>query len=172
MSLNATQIISLLNLHPLAGEGGYYAETYRGAELLAGAALPQRYGGGTRSSGTAIYYLLTDEADSFSALHRLRGDEVYHFYLGDAVEMLLLEAGGSSRLARLGQDLAAGEQVQFLAPAGAWQGSRLAAGGRWALLGTTMAPGFDLEDFELGQRADLTRLYPAQAERIRALTRG
>jgi uncharacterized protein len=171
MSLSVEQIIDLLGLQPLPGEGGFYVETYRSAEVIPGGALPGCYGGQDRTFGTAIYYLLTGDADSFSALHRLRGEEVYHFYLGDPVEMLLLLADGTSRRVRLGRDLAAGEAVQFVVPAGAWQGSRLGLGGGYALLGTTMAPGFDPTDFELGLRAELVEQYPAEAERIRGLTR-
>jgi predicted cupin superfamily sugar epimerase len=171
MSLSLEQLICQLGLQPLPGEGGRFAETYRSTEILPGAALPERYDGHDRAYGTAIFYLLTGEAESFSALHRLRGDEIYHFYLGDAVEMLLLFADGSSQRVCLGQDLAAGERVQFAVPAGTWQGSQLQAGGSYALLGTTMAPGFDPEDFELGMRAVLLERYPAEMERIRSLTR-
>jgi predicted cupin superfamily sugar epimerase len=171
MALSVEQIIDLLGLQPLPGEGGFYAETHRGAEIIPGGALPGRYGGQERTFGTAIYYLLTGDADSFSALHRLRGEEIYHFYLGDSVEMLLLLADGTSRQVRLGPDLTAGERVQFVVPAGDWQGSRLEPGGGYALLGTTMAPGFDPADFELGMRAELVEQYPAEAERIRSLTR-
>jgi hypothetical protein len=171
MSLRLELLISQLELQPLPGEGGRFAETYRSAEIIPGAALPERYGGNDRTLGTAIYYLLTDEAESYTALHRLRGDEIYHFYLGDAVEMLLLFADGSNQRVCLGQDLAAGERVQFVVPAGVWQGSRLQLGGSYALLGTTMAPGFDPEDFELGGRAELMERYPAERECIRSLTR-
>ena len=116
-------------------------------------------------------HLLTDEPGSFSALHRLATDEVYHFYLGDPVEMLLLHADGASSRPVLGPDLIAGQQVQLVVPRGTWQGSRLVAGGRWALLGTTMAPGFDSGDFELGRGPDLEAAWPDQAEAISALTR-
>ncbi|HWW92062.1 MAG TPA: cupin domain-containing protein, partial [Vicinamibacteria bacterium] len=97
--------------------------------------------------------------------------EVYHFYLGDPVELLLLHADGRSELAVLGADLMAGQSVQLVVPRGAWQGSRLRAGGRLALLGTTMAPGWDALDYEGGEREALIRRYPGEAERIRALTR-
>jgi len=171
MGMSVEELIQLLGLRPLPGEGGRYAETYRSADVVPGEALPGRFGGQSRSLGTAIFYLLTGEADSFSALHRLRGDEVYHFYLGDAVEMLLLHPDGSNQSLRLGQDLAAGERVQVMVPAGVWQGSRLAPGGGYALLGTTMSPGFDPADFELGVRAELIERYPSERERILRLTR-
>src|SRR5207245_2095434 len=107
---------------------------------LPAASLPARYGT-DRWAGTAIYYLLTP--DTFSALHRLPTDEVYHFYLGDPVEMLQLWPDGSGRVGTLGQDVRAGQLLQVIVPRGVWQGSRLRPGGAFALLGTTMAPGFD-----------------------------
>jgi hypothetical protein len=168
--LTADRITELLGLEPLPEEGGLFRQTYRSAEHVPAAALPPRYGAPRRLS-TAIYYLLTHDPDSFSALHRLKTDEVYHFYLGDPVEMLLLSPDGGSERLVLGPDLAAGQHVQFVVPAGSWQGSRLVRRGRWALLGTTMAPGYEQEDFELGDREALLSEYPNQAELIRSLTR-
>jgi len=168
--LNADRIVEMLGLEPLPQEGGVFRKTYRSAEEIPAAALPPRYGE-PRRFATAIYYLLTDDPDSFSALHRLKTDEVYHFYLGDPVEMLLLRPDGSGDRVVLGQDLAAGQRVQFVVPAGAWQGARLGPAGHYALLGTTMAPGYEQVDFELGNREELFGGYPEQAELIRALTR-
>ncbi|HEX9675428.1 MAG TPA: cupin domain-containing protein [Anaerolineales bacterium] len=168
--LTADRIIQLLGLEPLPEEGGLFRQTYRSGEQIPAAALPSRYGG-PRRFATAIYYLLTDAPDSFSALHRLKTDEVYHFYLGDPVEMLLLHPDGGSERPILGQDLAAGQQVQLVVPAGSWQGSRLMPGGRCALMGTTTAPGYEQDDFELGERERLLSGYPEQAELIRGLTR-
>jgi hypothetical protein len=105
-------------------------------------------------------------------MHRLQTDEVYHFYLGDPVELLLLKPEGASEVVLLGPDLEAGERPQAVAPRGAWQGARVRPGGRLALLGTTMAPAWEPDDFELGEREALTRQYPGRAELIRALTRG
>jgi hypothetical protein len=166
--LTLEQIKRLLKLEPLAPEGGFFAETYRTRETLAAGALPAL--GASRPLATAIYYLL--EPGTFSALHRLRSDEVYHFYLGDPVEMLLLESDGRGRVLRLGSDLVAGLRPQAMVPAGVWQGSRLVSDGQWALLGTTMAPGYDDADFELGSRAELAARWPAFRELIGALTRG
>jgi hypothetical protein len=165
----AQELIERLNLEPLPIEGGFFRQTYVSAETIPPSALPERYRG-DKPFSTAIYYLLTSDADSFSAMHRLPTDEVYHFYLGDPVEMLLLFPDGSGRRVVLGQDIAAGQHVQFLAPAGAWQGSRLIAGGHFALMGTTMAPGFDPTDFVSGRRAELVARYPNHANVIRALT--
>lgn len=169
--LDVQQIIHALDLQPLSMEGGLYRESYRSSEIIPAGALPERYARVSKPFGTAIFYLLTDHADSFSALHRLPTDETYHFYLGDPLEMTLLYPNGSAAQIVLGQDLMHGQQVQFTVPQGVWQGSRIAPGGRFALLGTTMAPGFTPTDFEAGDRAALLERYPAQRERILALTR-
>lgn len=144
-------IVRMLELRPLPEEGGLFRETYRSA------------------LSTAIYYLLTP--DHFSAIHRVRGDEVFHFYLGDPVEMLLLIPDGSGNVVTLGSDLAAGMRPQVVVRGGVWQGSRLRDGGAYALLGTTMAPGFEVADFELGDRATLVTKYPAFAGAITRFTR-
>ncbi len=164
----AQDLITALNLQPLPREGGYYRETYRAPLRLSAAALPGHYGQ-DKAAATAIYYLLTP--DSFSALHRLPADEVFHFYLGDPVRMLQLGPDGSGRTLVLGPDVLAGQCVQAVVPAGVWQGSFLEPGGAFALLGTTMAPGFDFADYEAGDRAALTAAYPAFAGLIRQLTR-
>lgn len=104
-------------------------------------------------------------------MHRLPGEEIYSFYLGDPVEMLLLSPDGTGRAVTIGAGIEGGMEPQAVVPAGFWQGSRLAHGGRYALMGTTMAPGFDAADLELGERAALLRRYPAHAEMITALTK-
>ncbi|WP_396626299.1 cupin domain-containing protein [Luteitalea sp.] len=164
------ELIRMLNLSPLPGEGGYFRQTWVSSERVAGGTLGPRYAG-DKALGTAIYYLVTDDPDGFSAMHRLPTDEVYHFYLGDPVEQLLLHPDGRSEVVVLGQDLRAGQRVQHVAPRDAWQGTRLVPGGRWALLGTTMAPGFDVSDYQAGDRAALLATWPTQADRIRALMR-
>lgn len=133
-------------------------------------ALPGRYST-DRALGTAILYLLTSEPDSFSALHRLPTDEVYHFHLGDPVEMLLLHPDGGSENVVLGPDVLNGQRVQHVVPRGVWQGSRVMGGGAWALLGTTMAPGFDFSDYEAGEADPLVERWPDRAEEIRSLVR-
>ncbi len=164
-------IIKLLKLEPLQGEGGLFRQTYLSPENIPSGALPGRYGGREKPFGTAIYYLLTNEVDSFSALHRLPTDEIYHFYLGDPLELTLLYPDGISKTVILGQDILNGEQLQATVPAGVWQGSRVKPGGKFSLAGTTMAPGFTPEDFEAGRRGDLLAAYPGEAEKISALTR-
>ena len=166
--VTAEQLIRQLDLRRLPVEGGFYRETYRSPLELPAGSLGPGYGG-ARSAGTAIYYLLTP--DTSSALHRLPGPEVYHFYLGDAVEMVQLEAGGAGGVVILGPDLAAGEKLQVVVPGGVWQGSRLRPGGAFALMGTTMTPGFEFEDYEAGVAADLRVRYPAFADWIDRLTR-
>jgi uncharacterized protein len=164
--MDAKTIIRQLGLqtHP---EGGFYRETYRCKEQIAAAALPARYGK-DRSISTAIYYLLTP--DSFSAMHRLQSDEVFHFYVGDPVTMVQLHADGRAETIILGQDFAAGHQPQIVVPRDVWQGLFLSDGGSFALLGATVSPGFDFADFELGQHDELIRQYPAQAALIEHLT--
>ncbi len=166
--MTAEQIKTLLNLKPLAFEGGYFAETYRAPEAIPPHGLPRRYRD-AKSFGTAIYFLLT--AETFSAIHRLPTDEIYHFYLGDPVELIQLHPDGSGVVTLLGQDILHSMRPQLSVPRGVWQGSRLRAGGSLALMGTTMAPGFDFSDYEAGQREDLVRNYPAFQDMIHALTR-
>jgi len=164
---SAKQIQELLNLRPLPVEGGYFAETYRSKFALVQHSLPSGYRG-ERALSTAIYYMLTP--DTFSAIHRLRGDEVYHFYLGDPAEMLVLKPDGTGETVVIGPDIVSGMRLQHVVPAGAWQGSRLAPGGKFALMGTTMSPGFDPADFDEGTRDELSARYPDYAALIAALT--
>jgi predicted cupin superfamily sugar epimerase len=166
--LTAKQIQDFLKLQPLPVEGGYFVESYRSKYTLAQPSLSPCYQG-ERGLSTAIYYMLTP--DTFSAMHRLKGDEVYHFYLGDPVEMLILKPDGAAEAILLGQDLFAGMRVQHAVAGGTWQGSRLAPGGKFALMGTTMAPGFDSADYEPGKRDALSAQYPNYAPLIAFLTR-
>jgi predicted cupin superfamily sugar epimerase len=166
--MTAKEVIERLGLKPLPGEGGYFVETHRAAERLKSETLKGAHNG-SRSLSTAIYYLLT--AETFSAMHRLPGDEIYHFYLGDPVEMLLLKPDGSGEKIILGQDLNAGMRPQLLVKGGVWQGSHLLPGGKFALMGTTMAPGFEFEDYHGGQRAELMRMYPKFCALVSELTR-
>jgi predicted cupin superfamily sugar epimerase len=160
--MTADKIKSLLKLEPHPREGGCFCQTYVAQETLN----LQR---GVRSAGTAIYYLL--EQGSFSEMHALESDEIFHFYLGDPVEMLQLFPDGRSAIFTLGQDLAAGQQVQLVVPAGVWQGTRLVGDGKVALLGCTVTPGFDYADYRGGSYAELAGKWPLEAERIRALTK-
>jgi uncharacterized protein len=171
---SAQDIIDVLQLVPLTIEGGYFRETYRSPMTIAAAALPSEYGG-DRNVSTTIYYLLTP--DTFSAIHRVKSDEGFHYYAGDpagaasAVEMLQLEADGTSRIVTIGNDLAAGNLPQLVVPGGLLQGCRLKRGGNWALMGCTVAPGFDYADFTAPTRAELIAKYPNRADLITALTK-
>jgi predicted cupin superfamily sugar epimerase len=165
--ITAEKLIKQLGLKPHP-EGGYYRETYRSNEIIGKKVLPERYAG-NRTYATAIYYLLTRE--TFSAIHRLKTDEIYHFYLGDPVELVQLLPDGSGCIVTLGNDIAGGTQVQTVVSRGTWHGARLAEGGKYALLGTTVSPGFEFADNEIGDRNDLIRSYPSFSDTIIALTR-
>jgi predicted cupin superfamily sugar epimerase len=160
-------LIALLSLEPHP-EGGFFRESYRSSETIRGEFLPERYVG-SRPFSTAIYYLITK--DSFSAIHRLNSDEIIHFYLGDPVELLALKADGSGEVFTLGHNLPKGMRVQLVVEKGTWFGMRVANGGEYALLGTTVAPGFEYSDFELGERDTLVSLYPSYEDMIKCLTR-
>jgi predicted cupin superfamily sugar epimerase len=123
---------------------------------------------GERPASTAIYYLLTDT--TVSRLHQLASDEVWHFYLGDPVDLMQLDDAGQGRVLTLGYDLLAGHTFQAVVPRGVWQGARLRPGGRWALMGCTVAPGYDFSDYKAGQREVLLTHYPAFRDWIDALT--
>jgi predicted cupin superfamily sugar epimerase len=167
--MTADEVKKLLGLVPHPREGGSYIRTYEASERIAVEAFADKRYPGARLTGTAIYYLL--EPENFSEMHRLRSDEIFHFYAGDAVEMLQLEEQGSGRVVRIGNRLDAGERPQIVVPRGVWQGSRLAPGGRWALLGCTVSPGFEFEDYEAGDRAKLCAEWPAFHQFICELTR-
>lgn len=158
--MTAQDVIRLLDLKPLEFEGGYYRETLRTRLNVLNRC------GMTKPAGTAIYYLLT--RDTHSRLHRLPQDEVWHFYLGDPVLMLLL--GSCARLVTLGPAIERGQQPQVVVPAGTWQGALLSERGEWALLGTTTAPGFDRADFEPAGRSSLLAAFPEYATLIERLT--
>ena len=162
----AEELIRILELKPHP-EGGFYKETYRCEEFIAQTALNARYSG-PRSASTAIYFLHT--ADTFSVMHQVESDELFHFYLGDPVEMLVLEPLGA-QIFTIGSDVASGQQPQLRIPRGAYQGCRVKSGGRFALLGCTVAPGFDFADYHESKCADLQKQYPQFHEMIAQLTR-
>ena len=165
--LSAESIIELFGMAPLEVEGGYYTETYRAGEEIAKDGLPGRYDGG-RDFSTAILYLLP--AGQCSRFHQVLSDEIFHFYLGDPVEMIQLLDDGTCKKITLGSDITAGEMVQVVVPAGTWQGAYVQEGGEFALMGCTVAPGFEFEDFEIGDREKLLAEYPGASEVIERLT--
>jgi predicted cupin superfamily sugar epimerase len=168
-TVSAAELKRMLGLEPHPREGGWFRETWRAEESIPLEALPAGRYNGSRATGTAIYYLL--EPGNFSEMHQLASDEVFHFYLGDAVEMLQLWPDGTGKRVTLGQDLAQGQRLQTVVPQGVWQGTRLIPGGTVALLGCTVSPGFDYADYASGAREALTRRWPEWAEMIGRLTR-
>jgi predicted cupin superfamily sugar epimerase len=167
--MTAEDVKKLLGLAPHPREGGWFVRTYEAHEKVAAEAFEDQRYEGARRTGTAIYYLL--EPGTFSEMHRLKSDEVFHFYAGDAVEMLQLSVDGRGEKVVIGSDLANGQTPQVVVGRGIWQGSRLVAGGQWALLGCTVSPGFEFEDYEAGERVELCQQWPEFAEEIKALTR-
>lgn len=141
-----------LSPHP---EGGYYRETYRSPLIHPQHTLPIAFSG-PRHSATAIYFLLVQ--DSFSAFHRIQSDECWHFYEGASVDIHVLHSSGQYELIRLGSDWGNGERFQAMVPAGAWFAS--STNGAYALVGCTVSPGFDFQDFELATASSLCEAYP------------
>lgn len=166
----AKQLIDHYKMEKIPVEGAWFALTYTSSEKIAAEALPPRYGS-SRALGGAIYALVTRE--DFSALHKLKTDEIWHFHVGDPIELLLLHPDGRDQLVILGGDVLAGQHPQFTVPAGVWMGARpvKATADAYGFFGTTMAPGFDFADFEPGYRDELQKAYPARKELIAELTR-
>ena len=166
MGPSAEQVIQLLGLAPHP-EGGHFAEIFR-----APLAVTSAVHAGGRAASTAIYFLL--QTGELSALHRVRSDEVWHHYAGDALDLHAFSAASHVRH-RLGNDLARGERPLAVIPAGVWQAARVeAAQGTshgYALCGCTVAPGFDFIDFELPSREEMLTKLAAHAEWVKALTR-
>jgi uncharacterized protein len=161
------ELVVRFGLERLPVEGVLFRQTWRSADVVH---LP-RFADEAKPAGTLIVGLLTAEPDSMSPMHRLRTDEVWHHYLGDAVELWMLHPGGTVERAVLGGDVLAGEEVQVVVPAGSWMGARLVAGGEWALFGNTMAPGFTSDDFLAGDPDELVTGWPDAEAAIRALHR-
>jgi predicted cupin superfamily sugar epimerase len=167
MRKDAAYWIEKLRLEPHP-EGGYYRQTYKANLILANESLPREFAG-ARAASTAIYFLL--EGENFSAFHRLRSDEMWHFYLGETVVVHLIENDGRYSEVLLGNDPEAGEVLQAAVKAGCWFGSRVRDGVGFVLVGCTVAPGFEFEDFEMGKRGELVQAYPQHRKRIEMLTR-
>ena len=163
----ASEIIQRLKLIPHP-EGGFYRETYRSELFIEEGVFPEFRGG--RHCSTSIYYMLTSE--SFSSFHRIRQDEIWHFYTGDPVLIHMLTDTGSLQTLRLGNDLKNGALPQQMVPANTWFAAELEPELGFSLVGCTVAPGFDFKDFEMGRRDDLIQEFPDQAELIGRLTRG
>ena len=154
-----------LRPHP---EGGYFRETYRASETIARQHLPTRFAG-DRAFATAIYFLL--QGNDFSALHRIKQDEMWHFYEGCSLTISVIDPGGNFSAIRLGRDARAGEVPQAVVPAGRLFGARVNDPRSYALVGCTVAPGFDFADFEMPTRQELLGCYPQHQAIIEQLTR-
>lgn len=166
----AEEVIKVLDLKPLPDEGGYFRETYRSELIDAPATIFGIDSKEPRVISTAIYYLVTP--NSFSALHRIQSDEVFHFYSGDPVEMIQIDDQGNLTRYLLGPDIFSGQSPQVVVRRGVWQGIRPKKGNSWSLMGTTVSPGFEFQDFELGDREEMIREFPQHKNDILRFTRG
>jgi uncharacterized protein len=168
MTKNAAYWIEKLGLEPHP-EGGYFRQGYRAELILAKESLSGSFAG-SRPVSTAIYFLL--DGKDFSAFHRLRSDEIWHFYTGGRVSVHVIDDDGVLSEIRLGSDAEAGEVFQATVKAGCWFASELQDNKSFGLVGCTVAPGFDFEDFELAKREELARGFPQHRQLIERLTRG
>lgn len=165
MELEEAGLIKQLNLskHP---EGGYFRELYRSNELIPQSNLPSRYSG-ARSISTSIYFMLTK--NDVSKFHRIKSDEIWHFYLGDPLDIYVINNNGELKVLRLGNDFGKGETPQIIIEKNQWFGAKTSANS-FSLLGCTVAPGFDFEDFELAERGTLLSDYPHLEKVIKEFT--
>ncbi len=154
-----------LQPHP---EGGWYKETYRSSELIAATALPERFAG-SRAFATAIYFLL--EEGNFSAFHRIKSDECWHFYAGDPLQVFVIQTNGELEIIDLGNDISMGQLFQYIVPANCWFASRPAPASKFCFVGCTVSPGFDFADFELADKTALMALYPQHISLLHDLCR-
>lgn len=159
--MTAESIIEALNMirHP---EGGFYRETYRGENLMT------LDNGRVRNTATAIYYLLKDEDKSH--FHKIASDEIWFFHQGVSLEVIVITEQGRLELQTLGNRLDSGEVPQLVIKANTWFAARVKSGSGFALVSCVVAPGFDFSDFELGNKAELKRLYPELESEIEAMT--
>jgi len=143
-----------LESHP---EGGWYKQSYKSKEQIATEALPERFGA-SRVFSTAIYFLL--EKGNFSAFHRIKSDECWHFYAGDPLLIYIIEQTGELKVISLGSDHESGQSFQYVVPANCWFASRPAPESEYCFVGCTVSPGFEFDDFELADASELSTIYP------------
>jgi uncharacterized protein len=165
--LTASSLIAQYDLQPHP-EGGWYKQTYKSDGIIPASALPKTFGG-DRVFSTAIYFLL--EKGNFSAFHRIKSDECWHFYTGDPLVIYVIQQDGTMNEITLGNNITNGELFQYVVPADCWFASRPAPGSAFSFVGCTVAPGFDFSDFELADAGELGSLYPAHSMLIRSLCR-
>jgi uncharacterized protein len=165
--ITSHQLIEMYQLqaHP---EGGWYKETYKSSETIAATALHDRFAG-QRVFSTAIYFLL--EQGNFSAFHRIKSDECWHFYAGNPLLVYVLQQNGELEIIQLGSDILRGQVFQYVVPANCWFASRPAKQSRFCFVGCTVAPGFDFADFELANAKTLSATYPQHEKIIQELCR-
>lgn len=166
MIRTAEYYIQKLNLAPHP-EGGYFKEIYRSTGVIRADCLAEEYGG-NRNFCTSIYFLL--KGNNISAMHRLRSDEIWHFYDGCPVQIISINEKGVLNEIILGKDLSKGESFQSVIPKNSWFGAELADKKSFALVGCTVSPGFEFEDFEIGKRKDLLKNFPGFERKIKNLT--
>lgn len=165
--MNVDLLVKELGLLPHP-EGGYYKETYRSSLKVSPHCLPDNFNG-ERNMATGIYFLI--ENGNFSALHKIKSDETWHFYYGDALEVIEINEEGIIKITHIGSDLLEGETFQYTVKANNWFGSRVKEGGNLSLVGCTVYPGFDFNDFELAKRENLIMTFPQHSKIITELTR-
>ena len=160
-------LVKILDLLPHP-EGGFYKETYRSPLKLSAQCLPSDFSG-ERNIATGIYFLI--EKGNFSALHKIKSDETWHFYFGDALDVIEIDETGNLKITAIGSDLLKGESFQYTVKANTWFGSRVRSGGNFSLVGCTVYPGFDFADFEMAKRSVLINQFPQHTSIITELTR-
>ncbi len=161
------RLIKQFNLQPHP-EGGWYSQTYKSNEQVNAKALPGRFGA-DRFFSTAIYFLL--DKGNFSAFHKIKSDECWHFYAGDPLLVYLIKQNGELETVTLGSDFENGQTFQYVVPANCWFASRPAPGSEYCFVGCTVAPGFEFEDFELAKATELAEMYPRHKMIIEQLCR-
>ena len=161
--MTASEYVSHLKMLPHP-EGGFFAEHYRSDLQIDSVGF-----GGMRSACTSIYFLL--EKGNFSALHRIKSDEIWHFYDGDPLEIIEISEEGELTITHLGRNLGKGENIAYTVKAGQWFGSRVKESGLFSLVGCTVAPGFDFQDFEMPSRAYFEKEFPKLKSKIQEFTR-
>ncbi|MDO6803524.1 cupin domain-containing protein [Wenyingzhuangia sp. 1_MG-2023] len=167
MKMEIQTIIKQLNLQPHP-EGGYFKETYRSQGSISKENLTIEFSG-DRNYSTAIYFMLT--SDTFSAFHKINQDEFWHFYKGSPIKLHMISPEGMYTNVRIGNNFEKGEVPQFVVPAQYWFAAEVIANNSYALVGCTVAPGFDFDDFVLAERIKILSLFPEHENIIKRLTR-
>ncbi len=167
MDKKIDEIVCKLKMEPHP-EGGFYKETYRSNGVVPQNALGKEFTG-DRNYCTAIYFLLTSE--NFSAFHRIKQDEIWHYYSGSSLYVHVISPDGKYNKFTVGMNLDRGELPQLVVPAGCWFASSVKDTDSYSLVGCTVSPGFDFDDFELAERAVLSKEFPEHNTIITQFTR-